>query len=136
MAEPIEQWWSEEDAARQREHQQRSANGADGSHEICRDDFQAYMPMHAYIYTPTGELWPASSVNARLGLVDAGIGKPMPASTWLDQDKLVEQMTWAPGSPMLIRNRLVSNGGWIERRGATCFNLYRPPCSITGDPTK
>jgi hypothetical protein len=28
---------------------------------------------------------------------------------------------------MLIANRLISEGGWIERTGVTCFNLYRPP---------
>ena len=29
-------------------------------------DFYAYMPMHEYIFVGTGELWPASSVNARI----------------------------------------------------------------------
>src|SRR5262245_48328489 len=37
---------------------------------------------------------------------------------------------------MLIRNRLVADGGWIERNGVTCFNLYRPPTIKPGDPTK
>jgi hypothetical protein len=32
---------------------------------VSLNDFQAYMPMHAYIFEPTGELWPASSVNSR-----------------------------------------------------------------------
>ena len=36
-------------------------------------------------------------------------------------------MTWAPGQPMLMRDRLISDGGWIERKGVTVFNLYRPP---------
>ena len=31
------------------------------------------------------------------------------------------------GLPMLIRDRLVSEGGWINRKGVACFNLYRPP---------
>jgi len=63
-------------------------------------------------------------------------GKPkmLPASTWLDQNRPVEQMTWAPGLPMLIRERLIADGGWIERRGVTCFNLYRPPTIEPGDP--
>ena len=26
---------------------------------VSLNDFQAYMPMHAYIFEPTGELWPA-----------------------------------------------------------------------------
>src|SRR5262249_38108191 len=93
------------------------------------DDFYAYMPMHAYIYAPTRELWPASSVNARLSPPEKGIS----ASAWLDQHRAVEQMTWAPGEPMLIPGRLVSNGGWIKRNGVTCFNLYRPPLPIDGN---
>ena len=36
-------------------------------------------------------------------------------------------MTWCPGFPKLIANRLVVAGGWIERPEVTCFNLYRPP---------
>jgi hypothetical protein len=36
-------------------------------------------------------------------------------------------MTWCPGLPMLIPDRLVVAGGWIERPDVTCFNLYRPP---------
>jgi Family of unknown function (DUF5906) len=39
----------------------------------------------------------------------------------------VEQMTWCPGLPMLIANRLVVLGGWIERPDVTSFNLYRAP---------
>ena len=45
-------------------------------------------------------------------------------------------MTWCPGLPMLIPNRLVVDGGWIERKGVTCFNLYRPPRIELGDATK
>ena len=45
-------------------------------------------------------------------------------------------MTWAPGEPMLIKGRLVSNGGWVERDGVTCFNLYRPPIIKHGDAAK
>ena len=29
-------------------------------------DFYAYMPKHLYIFAPTGEMWPAASINARL----------------------------------------------------------------------
>src|SRR5262249_28966934 len=41
--------------------------------------------------------------------------------------RAVEQMTWAPGYPMEIKDRLISEGGWIDRPGCTVFNLYRPP---------
>ena len=39
---------------------------------VTLDDFHAYMPMHAYIFTPTRELWPASSVNARIPPIKVG----------------------------------------------------------------
>jgi hypothetical protein len=88
-------------------------------------DFVAYMPQHSYIFKPSGEMWPASSVNARL----SPIGKTT-ASGWLDKNAAVEQMTWAPGEPQLIRGRLISDGGWIKRDDCTVFNLYRPPTLV------
>jgi hypothetical protein len=106
------------------------------------------MPQHNYIYVPSREPWPAASINARVPPVPVfdDSGEPVldkdgeqvkvKASTWLDQNRPVEQMTWAPGHPMLIRDRLVSEGGWIERKGVTCFNLYRPPTIEPGDATK
>ena len=108
-------------------------------------DFHAYMPQHSYIFTPAREMWPAGSVNARIPPVpivnakgkpmldDDGKPKQMAASAWLDRHRPVEQMTWAPGEPMLVRNRLISEGGWIERGGVTCFNLYRPPTLELGN---
>jgi hypothetical protein len=114
---------------------------------VSVSDFHALMPMHSYIFAPSREMWPASSVNARIPPIAAieADGKPaldkkgepkmIPANTWLDQNKPVEQMTWAPGLPMLIRNRLIAEGGWIERNGVSCFNLYRPPAIKPGDAT-
>jgi hypothetical protein len=105
---------------------------------VTLDDFYAYMPTHNYIFAPSREMWPAPSVDARLGSIplrdtfDAK-GKPikMRASVWLDKNKPVEQTTWAPGKPMLIADRLIANGGWIDRKGVTCFNQYRPPPIIS-----
>lgn len=101
-------------------------------------DFYAYMPMHSYIFIPGRELWPSSSVNSRLGPVPVSggtDGKPekIAASRWLDQHRPVEQMTWAPGQPELIEDRLISDGGWISRPGCHVFNNYRPPSLPHGD---
>jgi hypothetical protein len=85
-------------------------------------DFYGYMLEHKYIFTPTGENWPASSVDARLPFVGA-----VKASAWIDQNRAVEQMTWAPGLPAVIEGRLIASGGWLERKGCRVFNLYRPP---------
>ena len=107
---------------------------------VTRDDFHAFMPTHAYIFAPSREMWPASSVDARLPAVtwqDAdGKLKEMSASRWLDRNRPVEQMTWAPGSPMIVRDRLISEGGWIHRLNVSVFNLYRPPAIKSGNPKK
>ena len=42
-------------------------------------------------------------------------------------------MSWAPGLPMLVQDRLISESGWIERTGVGCFNLYRAPAVERGD---
>jgi hypothetical protein len=106
------------------------------------------MPSHLYIYMPTRELWPGSSVNARIPAIklldkngeqrkdEAGNPATMKASVWLDKNRAVEQMTWAPGLPELIADRVVDQGGWIAKDGVTVFNLYRPPTVPLGDATK
>jgi Family of unknown function (DUF5906)/Bifunctional DNA primase/polymerase, N-terminal len=109
------------------------APGGTANDGVSIDDFFAYMPMHSYIYAPSREMWPATSVNARLPLVPISPTKSVRASRWLDQNKPVEQMTWAPGLPMLVCDRLISEGGWIERNGVSCFNLYRPPMVEPGN---
>lgn len=114
---------------------------------VSREDFFAYMPQHRFIFIPTRELWPASSVNARIPPIplEYSDGSPkfnekgeqiiLSASAWLDQYRPVEQLSWYPGEPMLIRDRLIAEGGFIERTGSTIFNLYRPPILLQGDPT-
>jgi hypothetical protein len=107
---------------------------------VSRMDFYAYMPEHKYIFTPTGEMWVAASVNARvppIALVNhEGKTESISATNWLDQNRSVEQMTWAPGQPALIQDQLISNGGWFERKEVACFNLYRPSTLKLGDPDK
>jgi hypothetical protein len=89
---------------------------------VTLDDFWAYMVAHKYIYGPTGQAWPASSVNAKI----LPVGE-LRANQWLDRNKSVEQLTWFPGQPQIIADRLIVEGGWIERRGVRCYNLYHPP---------
>jgi hypothetical protein len=108
---------------------------------VERCDFQAFMPGHAYIFVPTGELWAGSSVNSRIPPIEDGVdkeGKPkfLSASAWLDRNRPVEQMTWVPGQPKVIRDRLISDGGWMMRNGVACFNLYREPTIGRGDASK
>lgn len=108
---------------------------ANGEHPlpdvVSIDDFYAYLPQHQYLFVPTRELWPASSVNSRIRGPSG-----MKASEWLDRNRSVEQMTWMPGAPMVIPGRVVSDGGWIEKPGCSVFNLYRPPLPLEGDASQ
>jgi hypothetical protein len=98
--------------------------------EVPLNDFYAYLPTHEYIFRPTGELWPLASVNSLIPSVD------IKAGAWLDQNRAVEQTTWAPGEPELIEDRLISQGGWFEKDGVACYNLYKAPVLEPGDATK
>jgi Bifunctional DNA primase/polymerase, N-terminal/Family of unknown function (DUF5906) len=130
----------------------------DLSERYAIGDFQAYLPMHQYIYIPTRDLWPAVAVNSQLEPMpvfdehgkqklapstkdkagDVILGEPVfiKANTWLDENQSCAQMTWAPGMPMIIRDRLIAEGGWFDHPGANCFNMYRPPTIRHGDKTK
>ena len=105
---------------------------ARGGESVQLSDFRALMPAHRYLFVPTGQLWPGDSVNGRFGLV----GKEK-ASVWLDKNSPVEQLTWAPGEPREISDRLFVEGGWMPKRGVTVFNLYSPPtlARTPGDPS-
>ncbi len=111
-------------------------------------DFRAYMPQHKYIFAPSRDLWPAVSVNARIPPVplfdqagdpvldDDGKQVKIKASAWLDQHRAVETMTWAPGAPMIMTDRLSTESAIIAREGVTTFNLYRPPPALRGGNAK
>ena len=92
--------------------------------------FRMYVPTHQYIYIPTGDLCPGASVNALV----PGVGA-VKATRWLDECRHVEQMTWAPGKPLIVRGELVKEGGWFFQPGDAAFNLYMPPIIKLGDAT-
>jgi hypothetical protein len=117
---------------------------------VMLGDFVALMTMSCkFIFKPVGDVWPASSVDARIPPVQLlePDGSPVldeknrpvkvKASWWLSKNMPVEMMTWAPGFPQEVEDRLVSQGGWIERPGCVTFNSYRPPTikPRAGDPT-
>ncbi len=114
------------------------------------EDFYAFRQTHTYIFAPTGEHWPASSVDAELPreVVTGADGTPMmetkgknkgkpvtiPAHVALDQRRAVQGITWAPGEPQHVNHRVFTKGGWVERPGLTTYNEYRPPNIAKGNP--
>jgi hypothetical protein len=58
-------------------------------------------------------------------------------SVWLDQNRSINGLTWAPGMPLLVFDKVVvENIGWIDAPGKVTFNIYRPPHPKQGDPRK
>jgi hypothetical protein len=107
---------------------------------VTLNDFFAVMPEHKYIYIPNRDLWPTATINGRFPKIavtdsDGNEIKLKPAQ-WLDMHRPVEQLTWAPGKPLVIDNRLINQGGWIERDEVRSVNLYLPPTMKHGDAGK
>jgi hypothetical protein len=91
------------------------------------EDFVAYLPMpNAYCYLPTRAIWPGTSVNSKLGDVMVNGCMKIKAATWLAQYRSADAMAWSPGEPLLVRDRVLVDGGWINKPGDTTLNTYRP----------
>jgi hypothetical protein len=102
-------------------------------------DFIAYLPANSYVFLPTREPWPATSVNARVlpvlvGTDENGKAKYQSASQWLSANQAAEQMTWAPGEMDLVHDKVIIDGRWLDKPGCTVLNRYRPPIISPGDP--
>jgi hypothetical protein len=95
---------------------------------VTFDDFLYYSRENKYIFQKDGSLWPPKAVDVRLPWI--GGTKP---STIIARNNPVEQMTWSPGDPRLVKHKLVDKGGWIESPNATVFNHYRPPKIYLGN---
>ena len=92
------------------------------------EDFYSILSEAKYMYAPTRQLWEATTVNSLLG---AG------ASHALDIKRGCVLLTWAPGEPTIIKDKLLlPKGGWRADPGKRCFNNYVPADPATGDPEK
>jgi hypothetical protein len=119
--------------------------------QVTLDDFLAYLPVNKYIYLPDRTLWLAVTINTTLAPVEIGtkdVKKPnsdevetkpvtIPPSKWLNRNKGIACMTWAPGHPVIIHGKAIHGDGWIENSNSTTFNEYREPTMkrIPGDPS-
>lgn len=99
--------------------------------DISIDDFYAYLPKHWYLYVPTQTLWPPATIGARLGKIGT-----LKAARYLDRERAVSQMIWAPGEPQIVKDKHLIEGGWVDKPGAIVFNQYRAPKLEGGDPAQ
>lgn len=115
---------------------------------ISLNDFIAHAPDHSYIFLGDNATWKGSAINTRIKPVPMLNAKGQPKvnpktgkaslqkpTDWLDLNRSVEQMTWAPGEPQVILGKMMVKGaGWVRKKGVKVFNLYYPPVLEPGDP--
>lgn len=110
----------------------RSADGA-----ISLEDFFAIPDSNRFMFLPARTTWPKESVDSILPTIlgEKRNGKflKIKPSDWLKQHRRVEQVTWMPGWPEIIEDKLLFDGGWKDRPGAHVLNLYQPPRIVPGD---
>jgi hypothetical protein len=115
---------------------------------VALEDFVAIGPDHTYMFLPCRTTWAKATIDARLpriAVIDKQ-GRPKQdakgkavsilPTTWLDRHNHVDLLTWAPGLPLFIRDKIVVAGGWIDRKGMRLLNLYRPPRLKIGDASQ
>jgi hypothetical protein len=93
------------------------------------DKFWAHLPSGKIIHAPSRLLWAAGSFDKHIGRIKVALatGPGMLASTWSSQNRFVHSMGWAPGEPMIVKDRILTDDGWIRVPGERSFNLYLPP---------
>lgn len=105
---------------------------ADLRERLSVDDFYAILPQHKYLHRPTRELWEAAGVNGAVPRVE-GLGRPVPASVWLDTHRPIHQMTWMPGEPEVLEDVVMREGGLHPHPGSKVYNTYLAPEPNSGD---
>lgn len=108
------------------------------THMMGVEDFWAYLPRHLYYCNTTRDLWPGSSVSGvlppmQVGVDDKGNPKFIPAASWLDKNRPTHQMTWDPGQPAIIENRIIHVDGYVPHVGYKIINRYLAPRIRPGD---
>ena len=109
---------------------------------IVLTDLWALADMHRFMCPLTGKTWPAAGVDGKFGRIAVGTGTDgksvtIPAHKWLYQHQGADGLTWWPGLPQVIENRIAVDGSLVEKMGTRVLNLYRPPVVLPGgDPAK
>jgi hypothetical protein len=107
-------------------------------------DYLAHLPTNTYYHRPTGQFFPAASIDnvfpkVQVGVDSGGMPKTIKASKWLCQNAGMHQATWIPGAPPVVDGFVMRDGVWQESPGIRVLNLYRPPMppvGRTGDVSK
>ena len=89
-------------------------------------DYYSFMGKPEILYLPTRDFFPAAKVEAR---TRKGFAK------WLTKNRAIHSMTWAPGLPTIIRDKLALKSGWQDKPGVNTLNKYEPATpNNDGDP--
>jgi hypothetical protein len=111
---------------------------------VTDEDFLVYGPSRSCIYLPCRTPWPNASVNEWLPWTPKLDPKGNPVKKrgkvvmQSPMERLLETrrghaMSWSPGDPEFIHDRLPVDAGWVTKAGAITFNSYRPPVIQPGN---
>lgn len=94
-----------------------AATDGDEIEDIATSDFYYYSPRNSYLLAVNGDLWSSPAVDNTLG---------KGASKWIKKNQTIASLTWAPGEPELVPDRIVNEGGWVSKGKVNTLNLYLP----------
>jgi hypothetical protein len=100
---------------------------------------------NSFILMDTGAQWSATGIDNFFPLMVVTVTnndgtteeKKIPPSEWIIRHNPVAYVTWDPGSPQIIEDKLLhEKGGWIEKIGARGYNKYRASPDLPGEAKK
>jgi hypothetical protein len=91
------------------------------------ENFFSILSENKLMYTPTRTLCEPSAVQKQMG------GE---AALLVTRDKCCSNLTWAPGLPMVIKDKAIIAGALRDHPGNNLFNLYFPADPASGDASK
>ena len=98
------------------------------------DAFIAFPPENRFLHMPTGVWWTKDGVNAHLKPVPIGANSEVKAATWLMRNRAVQQVSWLPGQPRIVRDRgFDSSGQWQTMPGHRILNTWQPATPLPGE---
>jgi hypothetical protein len=91
------------------------------------DRFWYYEPDNVFIYAPTGTQWGSPGIINRF----TKRGKE-----WIQKNHPINSLIWAPGEPLIVKDRALQDGGWFRDPGHRCLNLFKPAIIKRGESSR
>lgn len=88
------------------------------------DNFYWIMSDSKFMYTPTRSLFERPAVQRQIGKEEASL---------VERDRVCSNLTWIPGLPTIVRDKVIIEGELEDFPGNNLFNWYKPPRPLPDD---